>query len=315
MSSNEFLHKQYAAALAHHSEGHALYHPVSASILQPGSVGYFDFDGDWQPIVILTDSNALRSGSWYAPEGDISVTLNSGISWGAKTSNRVSHNVVGGEVGAGGFATGLPVDAKAIAKFKSESDFEVVLATDIPVTRREGGHAGVYSEWMNKNVQRMQARYGSEVKEHGIWIITKTYATRRCAIAIMQSEGAEVEMGLEFQLPGLVTLTPSTKWLRRHQDRAWSGYEDPDGLVVFIGGIWYRSRRFHGGVKPVTEPSKQKKMFRDASKPDGPLASIQVDEEPGGMLVELKPHIYGISIDDDYEMEEESDDEDGDDNE
>jgi hypothetical protein len=43
----EKVHHTYARLLSQHSLGHALYHPVTADNLRPGSIGFFDDNGHW----------------------------------------------------------------------------------------------------------------------------------------------------------------------------------------------------------------------------------------------------------------------------
>jgi hypothetical protein len=47
----ETAHQTYARVLRWHSFGHALYHPVPAADLRPGSVGFFDENGRWCKLI------------------------------------------------------------------------------------------------------------------------------------------------------------------------------------------------------------------------------------------------------------------------
>ena len=50
MFANDDLHLMYAESLRHHSFGYALYHPCPSTVLTPGSIGYFDNVGEWNPM-------------------------------------------------------------------------------------------------------------------------------------------------------------------------------------------------------------------------------------------------------------------------
>lgn len=50
MFENTDLHQMYAETLRHHSFGYALYHPCPSTVLTPGSIGYFDNVGEWNPM-------------------------------------------------------------------------------------------------------------------------------------------------------------------------------------------------------------------------------------------------------------------------
>ena len=49
------LNSDYANHMKHHPYGYGLFHTVSNGILKPGSVGYLDELGFWNPIANLED--------------------------------------------------------------------------------------------------------------------------------------------------------------------------------------------------------------------------------------------------------------------
>lgn len=53
------LNSDYGNHMKHHPYGYALFHPVSNGILKPGSVGYLDEFGFWNPIANLEDPESL----------------------------------------------------------------------------------------------------------------------------------------------------------------------------------------------------------------------------------------------------------------
>ena len=55
-------HYIYAKALKNYSSGHALYHPVPAEQIRPGSLGTFDEDGNWQSLAY-----DVKSVEWPIP--------------------------------------------------------------------------------------------------------------------------------------------------------------------------------------------------------------------------------------------------------
>lgn len=79
------LDQVYAEQLRDHPEGHALYKKISMREVKPGSCGFFDHDGDWNPIVQLNDENELQAGGW-TPLNRVRITQENGIKWKAKTS-------------------------------------------------------------------------------------------------------------------------------------------------------------------------------------------------------------------------------------
>lgn len=53
------IHRTYTKLLQHHSSGHALYSPVPAEQIRPGSLGYFDGMGCWHSL-----AHDIKSVAW-----------------------------------------------------------------------------------------------------------------------------------------------------------------------------------------------------------------------------------------------------------
>lgn len=71
-------------------EGHALYRPISSQEIRPGACGFFDSQGDWNPIVQLDDMESLKNEGWTTPQ-DLEVILDPvSISWKPKHSSHMS---------------------------------------------------------------------------------------------------------------------------------------------------------------------------------------------------------------------------------
>jgi hypothetical protein len=91
MAQGDDLAKVYAENMAHHPYGYALYKPVLSSTLKPGSCGYFDTQGNWQPLVDLTSPNSLQKYGLSSPKEELeSISPEENISWGPKVSRRVT---------------------------------------------------------------------------------------------------------------------------------------------------------------------------------------------------------------------------------
>jgi hypothetical protein len=99
------LDRVYARLLINHPYGWALYKNHPASLIQLGDCGYFDADGDWCPIVRLSDAEAVAAGGW-APFlldnklEDAWKLQQHAVStmWGPKESKHANQVSVGGTV-------------------------------------------------------------------------------------------------------------------------------------------------------------------------------------------------------------------------
>ncbi|KAK8036595.1 hypothetical protein PG991_001732 [Apiospora marii] len=96
------LDKAFARLLRHHAYGWALFKKVAAKDMHPGSCGYFDPEGDWQPLVDLTrPSDDLLAEGWAAPDARLyHDEAPESLVWGPKSSRAVNANQSGGTAGA-----------------------------------------------------------------------------------------------------------------------------------------------------------------------------------------------------------------------
>ena len=91
MGRHNDLSQVYAENMIHHPYGYALYKPVSSSILKPGSCGYFDAQGAWNPIADLTSPASLQKYGLSIPKEELErIPIVENIAWGPKVSQRVT---------------------------------------------------------------------------------------------------------------------------------------------------------------------------------------------------------------------------------
>lgn len=82
------LPHRYAKSLANHGYGHALYEPISVQDLQPGSCGYLNGEGAWNPVVRLDQTDELRK--YGLGVCNLQKAPQSTRSWGPKVSSTVT---------------------------------------------------------------------------------------------------------------------------------------------------------------------------------------------------------------------------------
>ncbi|KAL7933332.1 hypothetical protein V8C35DRAFT_305555 [Trichoderma chlorosporum] len=260
MPDNFRLDRAYAQLLRHHPYGWALYKKVTARDIHPGSCGYFDSDGDWRTLADLTSPKGLARQGWTTTDGNIIDDNHpESMIWGPKSSSSVQSTHIGGSVGA--IAAAASVKATVKMSFKSSSGQGAVLATESPVVRHQYGDESSALQWMADNTAEMMRRHGDIVKRHGIWVITKTYLTRRCAIAIIASESSAVEIGLDVDVQGLLSLTPNSAWNSSSGTSCTEIHEDEEGVVVFISGIYFSRKAFRSRLGHIRDQDKQRDMI------------------------------------------------------
>lgn len=146
--------------------------------------------------------------------------------------------------------------------FESKSDQGAVLFTENPVLRHRVGDELSALQWMAENTPEMKRRHNSIIKKHGLWIVTKIYSTRRCAIAVMNSESSSVEIDLD-NAQGLLTLSPNSTWTSSSGSSCTEIHEDQDSIVVFISGIYFSLKPFRSKLSSSRDQKGQRdKIFR-----------------------------------------------------
>ena len=95
MPGSKQLHEVYADEMANHSLGRSLYHPVWSSFIKPGSCGYFNDLGNWNPIADLSDAKKLEQDG-YRPVSEILEKAPTGppTEWGPRHLNSVNYAVI-----------------------------------------------------------------------------------------------------------------------------------------------------------------------------------------------------------------------------
>ncbi|KAF3013211.1 hypothetical protein E8E14_005134 [Neopestalotiopsis sp. 37M] len=265
MPDNSRLDRVFAELLRHHAYGWALFKKVTAEDMHPGSCGYFDSEGDWVQAVDLTlPSHDLLSEGWEAPEDRIHHDRAPvALIWGPKTSGEVHVNRMGGTFGAATVVT--PVEASITTSYENVGDRGAVLAVESPVLKHQIGDEEAALRWMTANTQRIMLSYGSAMEQHGFWIVTKTYTSRRCAVAVMSGKSSAVAIGLGMTIPGLLSLTPEASWSKSRGDCSTEVHADENGIVVFMSGFYFRPRVLSSQLKHTRDQTSQKnQIFRGA---------------------------------------------------
>lgn len=186
------------------------------------------------------------------------------------------------------------LETSLAVSFECSSDQGAVLTTADPVTRNQLGDELSALQWMADNTSKMMHQHKDIVKRHGIWIITKTYSTRSCAIAIMTSESSSIGITLD-NIHGMLALTPNSAWSRSSGSSCTEIHEDVDGVVVFISGIYFSQKAWRSRLGHARDQRQQKdKLFRGGE-----------DEADDGEDNELDVEFYPpIDEEDDEENEE-----------
>ena len=205
-----------------HPYGTALYNPLPARLFHPGSCGYFDSLGAWNPVTDLSLPTLLSTDGYSpVPEQLQAAPTDSSPHWGPKVSDSTVARKV--ELSAGisaAAATVLPADLGAWYAFESSKGHGAVLLTAPPVTHQRFYHESPFKGWVRENAAKILEKR-SEILDHELWIVTSTWATEECAINMWTEVGKRVEVGFRSSVVGIGELGPSGNWQESSKDGGW----------------------------------------------------------------------------------------------
>ncbi|OWY47114.1 hypothetical protein AALT_g11999 [Alternaria alternata] len=252
MSPNN-LRYQYSEALAKYNFGHAVPIPVSSNEMRIGQCGYFDDTETWNPIVQVTDSEEVAAAGFVPMD----ATALKGLSvhrteaeWGPLTSDTVTAYDPKLDVGA--TIPGVPVEASIQFEVSNESSFGAVLTTEKPVIQEYYyRYESPWKDWIKNNSKILMERYGREIYEYKLWIITQVYMTRTARINILQSSKRKVSIGFKADVAQIGKLEPHGGWSTDNKNDGWSVHSSKEGeqRIVFITGFYFGCNIFKRNLK------------------------------------------------------------------
>ena len=84
--------RHYSRLLSNHGYGYAPYEPISTEVIKPGSCGYINNEGAWNPIITLNDTVSLEKHGIGPCQ--LEWAPRSSRSWGPKVSTAVKQRSV-----------------------------------------------------------------------------------------------------------------------------------------------------------------------------------------------------------------------------
>ncbi|KDR73009.1 hypothetical protein GALMADRAFT_252413 [Galerina marginata CBS 339.88] len=288
MSKQWQLDQQYADVMGNHPFGIALYRPLPRSSFNPGSCGYFDDFGAWNPIAHFDDgAEALREKGLSTAQELEKAPVDDGIIWGPKTSSRTRATKV--EL-SGGIdpALGIPITVSAVYSYSVDKDIGAILLTSPRITYERYYHSSPFKRWCKENAPTILRRW-PEVKTHGLWIITSTHSTKKCAINMWDARGRRLKVGFDAEVAGLGKAGPNGSWYRSQSDEGWGEYttEGDDKSVVFFGGLKFQYSWVLGrDLKRIATD-----VLRGEEQPESITAFLDPGNEEKSFLVDCEEYL------------------------
>lgn len=155
-------------------------------------------------------------------------------------------------------------EASLAVSFKCNSNQGAILTIADPVTRNQLGNTLSALQQMADNTSKIMHQHKDIVKRHGIWIITKAYSTRSCAITIITSKSSSISITLN-NICGILALMPNSAWSGSSGSSCTKIHKDVDGVVVLlVEFISLRSPGDRGWVTLKTSVSRKISFLEEA---------------------------------------------------
>ena len=185
----------------------------------------------------------------------------------------------------------LPAGADAHIKYTSNNKFGAVLMTLKPITLHAYNDERLFMSWLEANKERLYARYGTELKKYGLWIVTRTYNSPGASINAWLDNKKDAVVSVKAKANMLGELGQETSLSDSLTDRDWSHYraKTEHGVVVFMDGIEIRPMEWwKEGLKSGLRPSRSTSSRRS---PPSPRTQQRPFEEKDDLLLPPQPQV------------------------
>ena len=129
----------------------------------------------------------------------------------------------------------------AVEYQRSESCGAVLISSS-PVLREAFYYQAPFKKWVKENATALlHGQLAEDIKKHGLFVVTQTFATKKCALTAWRSPETKVHFGFGFGISGLAELSPEVEWYAGSSETGWNFHEaeQSEMKVVFAGGLWF----------------------------------------------------------------------------
>ncbi|KAJ6082737.1 hypothetical protein N7499_007611 [Penicillium canescens] len=257
-SEGKPLDIEYADQMRSHPYGTALYNPQPHNIFHPGMVGYFDRDGNWNPIIDLSkqpDPTSPTSTTTLKPPPTLPpLATPEHQTWGPKLGLKTHSHQINLQAGLSQTLlaiAGAPISLSSHFRFESEESSGAVLVTSAPIVHERFYHETPFKAWVVANAGRLLAERG-ELRECALWVVTSTWAAEEVAVNCWRNCRKAVDVGFQVGVVEVGEVAPTGNWVDCGAAAGWlraRGDDNSGGRrVVFFGGLRFKYRPVIGGL-------------------------------------------------------------------
>lgn len=222
MTGNNQLDEVYVTQMRYHGYGRAMYKPVSTSSFHPGTVGYFDKLGNWNPIADLSAIDARWPETFTPPPSDkLVVAPVETQTWGPKTGKETkSRSIEFRESVSLTAFTGVPLEAGSCFRIESSESEGAALLVDGVATHHRYHYEAPFKEWIKENAKSI-LKERPEVKDHDLWVVTSTWSAAEASINCWSGTNKSVDIGINAKVAEIGEVAPNVGWHHAGESEGW----------------------------------------------------------------------------------------------
>jgi hypothetical protein len=229
-SSKKPLDIEYAEQMQSHPYGTALYRPQPRDVFHPGMAGYFNDDGDWNPIVDLSQRSQPKftqsafTASLALPDDLPAMAAPEDHTWGPKLGTTTSVRQIDLTAGISQnvllAAAGVPLSLGSCYQFENKESTGAVLITGSPIRHERFYHETPFKKWVASNAKRLLTER-AELKDHALWVITSIWTAEEAAVNCWRERHRAVNVGFNVGFVEIGELAPKGGWVDSGSAEGW----------------------------------------------------------------------------------------------
>jgi len=237
----------YSQLMSKCTEGTYLYTPPKALNFHPGSCGLFNANGVWESITDLTALKKDNPNNYKIPQGELVLNEPTLCTWNKKVVEKNEGSGFGAKAEVSGIAAQAPVDVGANFAVGStaKAGAGVIVSPGVVHTKFNLDARRIVEKWIQDNMKDLTDRYMDWISQFGIWVITATWVTQKCDIAMWNKTGSKIDTGAEIGATNIGKLGVKSSSEVSHDIDEHREFSEPGGYAVSFSGMLFRpSKKF-----------------------------------------------------------------------
>ena len=120
----------------------------------------------------------------------------------------------------------IPVSASFQVEYTSSEEFGAILACLAPIRREAYYFSAPFKAWASSNLAALKSSaISNDLKQHGLTIITQTYATRKYTLTAWKESDKSVCIGFDVDAQGGAAIKAGSAWFEGRSVNGWRSDE------------------------------------------------------------------------------------------